>query len=201
MGRNYGSLGTTGADDRAFELKHDGISIYDTAGCSAHLSALASSHLQHPGLDGYYSWEGSAQYDPHTKSFKGKDIYRYPTSKILNCCIPILLPRELWFDYIEVTLRSFDDSEIRVWLEYLIQNGPYSNDHVQSEAALRDKLKLQVESTIDNTRDFYHFWVTLKIDRSDFQDNGITLQYAIKEIAYTAIADLTTPICIQLKNC
>ena len=143
--------------------------------------------------DSYGSWAGEfgangrAVYDSDEKAFVGTDYYHETDADTYEANILIRIPKELWFNRLEIHIEANRDEIANADIDFVIQNGFKLDDHVKLEKELGEYLEENIESAIkdyvDNTgKEFNSIWDDISIEFSEGVVNGKHREFNLKEL-------------------
>lgn len=140
--------------------------------------------LDYGSWAGDFSADGTAYYNPKTKSFAGTDYYRESTSVPFPCSIRIEVPTDVWFDSLSYEIE--EEGVISVSLD--IKNGFTTERHQEVEKQIEEKFDEDIDNVIEDfnshpdTNEFRSIWENETINRSEFVQEGDKLVYTITTI-------------------
>lgn len=187
-----------GGDSGEYQVTRNDVEILDEPTIIQRIMELTNTQLEHYGFDGEYSCEGSADYNPRSKSFEGTETHFGSDMNTLECQFALEIPNSLWFDKLFVFFEVGDAEELKVSMEFFLLNGPHSQLHQDIETKLANDLKAFVEVEIDSIQEFSYVNDVFRLDRSDFELAGHLLTHTIKGIDYVYNLSETKDICVSL---
>lgn len=151
-------------------------------------------------LDGIYeeldygSWagefyaSGEAIYNKEEQAFIGTDEYQEDQSFSHPCNIVLNVPKNLWYDNIEIRIES--DEEIydeNVSVNFNVKNGFISDEHGYYAELLQKQIAGEVKQEVDNFVDeggvFRNIWQSITFTKQDAEETPDHIQYKITAIS------------------
>lgn len=164
--------------------------IIDPDDYQAKLYNLVYDRLEYGSFAGEFWVNGSFEYDPSTGEFQGtgsESTTESGTIKLEGHPIEVRVPKDLWFDTIEIGTDCYhDEMEDSLRLEILVKDGPVSEDHVTYQEKLRDKMGEAVYNKLAGVgKDLEYCYNEWSLNRSDFKEDGDMLLATIDGIDYS----------------
>ncbi len=164
------------------------------------LRDMCYSELDYGSWAGEFSAAGECIYNPTSASFEGTDYYSEDDTVTGPCEIRIALPKDIWFDSIEIMIQ---DEEITADVDLIVRNGFKTEAHTEAEKALATSLEEQVNAAINpilGDREFRSMWEEINLSKSDFTIEGDEQVHILKELSVGTSLDEDRVISITLTN-
>lgn len=146
------------------------------------------NHLNYGSWAGEFQANGTAIYNPETKSFEGTDYYSEDSHDIMESEITVSIPKSFWFDTFHVEVECYHDETPRIATSFLIKNGFLTSQHEDFCRNLEQAFQPEFESLfddyearngVDEFRGCNDSWV---INRNEFTEEGDNLVHTIKRV-------------------
>jgi hypothetical protein len=152
-----------------------------------YLTSMMNNELDYGSWAGEFNTEGEAVYNKKNQSFEGTDYYSEDETMHQECNIVIQVPKKLWYDSINIDINCHSDDQSRVTSSFNIKNGFLSNDHINFQQQLDNKLEDEINVVIDNFietsgKDYRGIWQDLTFELKDGVVNGDFVEYTIDEL-------------------
>jgi len=176
-----------GGDSGWVYLEIDGTHVEDDYAAS--LVEALDNQLEYGSWAGEFGANGSALYDPATKSFVGEDHYSETRSVGYNPNITIKIPKHLWFNELKIHIESDDGSGTSITLELALTNGFKIDEHYELEKKLVEYIEEKIEEAITNFRNsnddydnFNGIWDEITIPYTEGKLEGDHLVFSITDL-------------------
>ena len=142
------------------------------------LRSYCDEELDYGSWAGEFSASGEAIYNSETKCFEGTDYYSEDDSISVDCDIEVKVPKDLWFDSIEIMI---EDEAVHVTSDIIVNNGFKIDGHNEAEEEINESVSDQVDDIIKSkcTHEYRSMWEEITLNRSDFVIEG---DYAVAHI-------------------
>ena len=161
------------------------------------------NQLDYGSWAGEFSADGRAEYDPKQKAFVGTDYYSEDETEIYSCDIEVRVPKNLWFDRMEISLES---DEVDTDAAFTVRNGFLTEEHNQFLEQFKEYFNKKVEQVVDrfiadeNTREYKSIWQTWELQRSEFSEDGEFLVYNVEDLNIGTCTTDEKDIFLELEN-
>ena len=186
-----------GNDSGSFEVRINGEDIpWDSNdGIPEVLVDTVAEVLGYGSFAGDFSTTGEMFYKPEEASFIGEDSYSETESEIAELTkddyIKVSVPKDLWFDRIDINTEGYPDDGINVSTRFTILDGPVVEDHGKQEESISEKIREQLDKIIDkmmssSSEGLYigSVYNDFTINRNQFKLKGSKLEFFITEFDY-----------------
>ena len=150
---------------------------------------------------GDFNTNGEVVYDVEEGAFIGFDSYEEIQEFTYNLKKPILLtiPKDLWFDTIEVEMSGYDD-EIDASVRLSITNGPVVQEHIDFESKSAKAIEGAAVQLLDDVEEVRDMWISeAPVKREDLSvDKDGNPYHTITQIIYSKYVESDKEISIQL---
>lgn len=176
-----------GGDSGWVYFQIDGKQIADSEENSQirELIDLMYDTLDYGSWAGEFTADGQAVYNPTEKAFVGTDYYGEDETDYHTCEIKISIPKDLWFDAVEYNIEG---EEAVVEIAFIIRNGFLTDKHEAEAKRIMEELSDAVDAEISkytsnpDSMDYQNVWQNIRIQRSEFIEEGDMLVYTIEEL-------------------
>lgn len=154
------------------------------SGMAQALIDLVGKHFDYGYFDGNFSSDAKVIYNPQTKRLEGIEEYSEVRSDIKDCVIEFFLPKDLWFDRMEISIDTDSSSVLSCSSQFIMTNGPLTNAHADFQNKVAEVILQEIRNEMKPVEHFQGIWKTLNISRNDFTEKGTYLSFAINSYEY-----------------
>jgi hypothetical protein len=161
------------------------------------------SELDYGSWAGEFHASGEAIYSVEEKAFVGIDHYSEDSNVDCPCSIKICIPKDLWFDSIEINIE--DDDPI-VNAAFHIRNGFLSKEHTEFISKFVVNLKEKVEVIINEytsnpeNDEYRSIFENFTIDHNEFEEQGDFLVFELDNLSIGTYQNFPKTICLNVKE-
>lgn len=186
-----------GNDSGFFEMSIDGETIDDPDDLQNAIIKLVADNTDYGSFAGEFDVRGEVFYNPITKCFEGNDKYTESRNGVKKCSIEVRVPKEIWFDSININLDT-DKTEIeKLSVSIIINDGVRTQQHDFVEVALQKTLMPQFMSEIESIKGISSAWNIITINYKDFSEEKSELVFQIKKFDYNFNFTINSEIIID----
>jgi hypothetical protein len=153
--------------------------------------------LDYGSWAGEFHAQGEASFDPEQNAFVGTDYYAEDTDIKLDCNIRLAVPKDVWFDRLEVHIEDYD---INVSSDLVIINGFKSSGHDAAVINLNNSIHDQVDDIISGIENYRSMWTDITVDYSEFTPEGDEMVHYIYSLEVGTEDATEKGIHISLEN-
>lgn len=164
---------------------------------------LMYDQLDYGSWAGEFSAQGEAVYDPEEKAFIGVDNYSEDSVVDYPCKIEIKIPKNLWFDTLEIGVEGEDAS---VTVAFHVTNGFISEEHDEFidnfEVSFRESILGVISDYCndDNENEYRSIWETFDLSKSEFVEEGDYMKYTITSLSIGTAEVEEKDVYLELKS-
>jgi hypothetical protein len=147
-------------------------------------------HLDYGSWAGDFSAVGDAIYNVEEQAFVGTDYYSESQSMGYDVNIPIPVPKDLWFDQLNVHIEVNNDETPECEVKFAVKNGFLTQEHTTLEKQLNEYLVQSMVEAITKFEDqeelfIESIWDDVTLDKADFVEESVDSKIAyIKELEF-----------------
>ena len=183
------------ADDKDINIdwdKKDG--TYD-------LIDFIADEIGYGSFAGDFNVNGEAVYHVEEGAFLGDDYYEETEEFTYKLRKPLVLtiPKDLWFDTIEVEMSGYDD-DIDASVRLSITNGPVVQEHIDFESKSVKSLQAVAKQLFDDVDEVRDLWINeVPVRKEDLSvDKDGNLYHTITSIIYSKYVELNKEVVVKL---
>lgn len=135
--------------------------------------------LDYGSWAGEFTAEGQATFDPEQNAFVGTDYYYEDTSEEVDCNIRLAVPKDVWFDRLEMHI---EDHDINVSSELVVVNGFKTLGHEITQDNLNESVQDQVNEIISGIENYRSMWTDITVNYSEFTPEGDEMVHYITSL-------------------
>ena len=199
-GQNLSVSWDGGGDSGWFELKLDDEPKGELNDLEDLIVELVSDELGYGSFAGEFSTSGSVAYNRETRCFEGLDTYSESTGDSHLCTIEVRVPKDIWFDRINLFIQCEDCEVMQTSASFFVNNGPRIEAHAVAEeiiaAALGENVKIEISDMQDNV----YVSQDITIRANEFEVKEDTLCFTITEFDYSYEDSHSKEITIHLTD-
>lgn len=173
-----------GNDSGWFQLELDGEPIHETSKLDDSITDLVENELGYGSFAGDFSTDGELIYNRDTKSFEGTDTYSETSSEKNDCAIEIYIPKNIWFDQLEVQIEASYETIEEASVRFIITNGPRIPAHSELENQLKQKILKKFLQEIRKIDECTSVWENFILKFDEFISKGKERVFTIKQFEY-----------------
>lgn len=129
--------------------------------------------LDYGSWAGEFDATGEATYNPVTGCFEGTDYYRESESVDVNINTVLTIPKELWFERLEIEIDQYDEgSSTEPHVLFVVNNGFTIEDHESTADKISEELASNIEEAVDKVLsydDIRGIWYNARFTKEDFK--------------------------------
>lgn len=186
-----------GGDDGLFEMLRDGKPFDYGSPAIQSVIEMVENEIGYGGFDGNFSAEGRVEYNRELRAFEGEDTYSESDADMAECSITIRIPREIWFDRLNILINSeYSSSSVTTRLQ--VMNGPRVDQHQLVEEYLDERISRAIDEVLEAVEDVDGASDEITINFSEFSLSDTEAVFTIKEFSYSYYKKDTKDIIIYL---
>ncbi len=106
--------------------------------------------LDYGSWAGEFDASGEAVYNPESGTFSGTDYYRESDTVPMNINAVLTIPKDLWFESVDIELDEYDEpTSVEPQISLVVNNGFKTDDHKEVENKIAEEFKSIVDENID----------------------------------------------------
>lgn len=158
--------------------------------------------LDYGSWAGEFSAQGQALYNPETKAFAGVDHYSESNSLVWECKIEVKIPKELWFDRVQITIEDEGSATV----DMIVLNGFKLPNHNQAEQDLQNELQDLIDEEMtaygetDGAEEVEGVYDEITLTRDDMKLNGDYYVGTIKALTFTVRQEEPKDIMLEVSE-
>jgi hypothetical protein len=188
-----------GGDDGEFDLEIDGVTVWPLEPVDEMIICMVQLAMDFYSFDGPNFFYGELQYDPVKACFFGKDTMESGDHDTLDCSIKIAVPKEIWFDRLDLGVAIGDD-EASSAVRLTVLNGPRIQAHFDLEAGIKDSIWCALCEEFEWVENWTRAYLDTNIPIEEFAPEGNWLVYTLNKVQYDFNAYQDTEINISITD-
>lgn len=174
-----------GNDSGCYEMVLDGEPRCNLLNIENFIMDMVATYVGYESFAGDFSTSGELIYNRENKSFEGVDEYTEDSNDRHSCSIPIRVPKELWFDQLELLIDIQNGSSGYAEAHFIIKNGPYDSVHSDCENKIKQNFSRLICAEIEKIKEFSSMSEEWKINSQDFTKNGKSQVFILESFEYS----------------
>lgn len=162
--------------------------------------SFLSENLEYYSFAGDYETNGEIVYDRMNQCFIGEDDYSETQVGGKDCKIEIKVPKNLWFDRLELNYYAENSVVEKVEAELIVSNGPTTKEHLAWNESQSRWLTNVFTKICKNIPDEFSLYHQMGIVIGDFEQNELYQTYHLTSIEYYYRDTTLKEIEISLNN-